>query len=315
MQAQTERLGVAKLDQFFSSHGWLFREQMVHDYGIDAHVEITKENYPSGDLIAIQIKSGKSFFTEQNERAWIFRTEDKHIEYWSNHTLPVILVLYHPEDEILYWQVINEDTVESTGKGWKIEVPKSQTLDSKSLAVLSKLTQPEAYVQKLNKLKLDRYWMEKINDGFDVYVEFDDWVNKSLSRYQINLICEDERQCWPMTYCPGMSVEDALEFFLPWANFEVDLDAHKEGSVGQWDAECYMAYDKESGGTIHCMSFEEWYEEPEGIVPISEDGEVESYRLRLELNEVGEAFIHLDSFLTEKNRFHDRTFTIDDVEW
>lgn len=315
MQAQTERLGVAKLDQFFSFHGWLFREQMVHDYGIDAHVEITKENYPSGSLIAIQIKSGKSFFSEANDRAWIFRTEDKHIEYWSNHSLPVILVLYHPEDEVLYWQIINNDTVESTGKGWKIEVPKSQTLDSKSLAELGRLTQPEPYVQKLNKLKLDRYWMEKINDGFDVYVEFDDWVNKSLSRYQINLICEDEMQCWPMTYCPGMLVEDALEFFLPWADFEVDLDAHRDGCVGQWDAECYMAYDKESGGTIHSMSFEEWYEEPEGIVPIDENGEVESYRLRLELNEIGKSFIELDSFLAEKNIFQDRTFTIEDVEW
>lgn len=62
MKAQTERLGVSKLDHYFSSYGWLFREQMIHDYGIDAHVEITNENYPTGELIAIQIKSGMSFF-------------------------------------------------------------------------------------------------------------------------------------------------------------------------------------------------------------------------------------------------------------
>jgi hypothetical protein len=40
MQPQTVRLGVAALDTYFSGHGWLFREQLTHDYGIDAHVEI-----------------------------------------------------------------------------------------------------------------------------------------------------------------------------------------------------------------------------------------------------------------------------------
>ncbi|ABO23560.1 DUF4365 domain-containing protein [Shewanella loihica] len=315
MQTQTERLGVSKLDHYFSSHGWLFREQMVHDYGIDAHVETTNENYPTGQLIAIQIKSGMSFFSEENENSYIFRTEDKHIEYWSNHTLPVILVLYNTDDDILYWQDVNEDTVISTGKGWKIEVPKTHVLDDRSLIAFSKLTQPEPYIQKLNKLKLDRYWMEKITKGYEVFVEFDDWINKSLSRYQIRLSCEDESQHWPMTYCPGMSIEEALEFFLPWADFRMDIEAHREGSIGQWDAECYMTYDKEEGRAIHGMSFDEWYNEPEGIVPYQEDGEIASYRIQLELNELGRSFMEIDGFLSEKSKFQGKTFTTDDLQW
>ena len=194
MQKTTERLGVSKLDFYFSSHGWLFREQMVHDFGIDAHVEITNTDYPTGQIIAIQIKSGMSFFSEENDNSYIFRTEDKHIKYWSHHTLPVILVLYNTDDEILYWQNVNEDTVKSTGKGWKIDVPKTHNLDERSLIVLSKLTQPEPYIQKLNKLKLDRYWMNKLNKGYEVFIEFDDWINKSLSRYQMSLTCGGESQ-------------------------------------------------------------------------------------------------------------------------
>jgi len=315
MQTQTERLGVSKLDHYFSSHGWLFREQMVHDFGIDAHVETTNENYPTGQLIAIQIKSGMSFFSEKNDDSYIFRTEDKHIKYWSNHTLPVILVLYNTDDEILYWQDVNERTVVSTGKGWKIEVPKKQILDDRSLIMLSRLTQPEPYIQKLNKLKLDRYWMEKINDGDEVFVEFDDWINKSLSRYQISLSCHDDSQHWPVTYCPGMSIEEALDFFLPWADFQMDIEAHREGSIGQWDADCYIAYDKEEGRAIHGMSFEEWYNEPEEIVPYQEDGEVATYRLQLELNDLGRSFMEIDGFLTNKNKFQGRTFTTDDLQW
>lgn len=315
MAASTERLGVSKLEFYFSSHGWLFREQMIHDYGIDAHIEIVNDAYPTGDLIAIQIKSGMSFFSEETEEAYIFRTEDKHISYWSNHSLPVILVLYNPDADVLLWQVINETTVVSTGKGWKIEVPKSNVLNENSLRELSTLTQPEPYIQKLNKMKFDRHWMHKITEGYDVFVEFDDWVNKSLSRYQISLISEDEVQDWPMTFSPGMSIEEALEFFIPWADFEMDIESHREASESQWSAECYMTYDKEDDQTIYSQSFESWYNEPDGIVPFQQDGEIASYRLQLSLNEIGKAFLKIDEFLSEKSEFQGRTFTFNDLEW
>ena len=63
---KTERLGVSKLDHFFSSQGWLFREQPVHDYGIDAQIEIVDGSGATGNLIAIQVKSGSSYFSESN---------------------------------------------------------------------------------------------------------------------------------------------------------------------------------------------------------------------------------------------------------
>ena len=59
---RTDRLGVARLEV---NMGWLFREQLTHDHGIDAQVEIVKDGQPTGDLIAIQIKSGTSFFSER----------------------------------------------------------------------------------------------------------------------------------------------------------------------------------------------------------------------------------------------------------
>ncbi|WP_284893597.1 DUF4365 domain-containing protein [Cobetia sp. D5] len=315
MQPCTDRLGVTALGHYFASHGWLFREQTVHDYGIDAHVEITTEHYPTGQLIAIQIKSGMSFFSEENEASYIYRTEDKHIKYWSNHTLPIILVMYNTDEEKLYWEHINKDTITSTGIGWKVKIPKRNILDDRSLRALSSITQPEPYIQKLNKIKLDRYWIEQLNQGRNVFVEFDDWINKSLNRYQIRLFCDDESQSWPMTYCPGMSPEEALEFFLPWADVKIDIEAHREASIGQWDAECYMTYDEEEGRVIHGMSFDEWYDEPEGIVPFQEDGEVATYRLQLELNDLGKSFLELDDFLLEENKFQSKVFTADDLQW
>src|SRR3972149_1019365 len=93
-----DRQGVSKLEFFFSSVGWLFREQYLHDYGIDAQVEIVKDNKPTGDLIAIQVKSGASYFYERTKTEIIYRADNKHIEYWMRHCLPVIVVLYNPEE-------------------------------------------------------------------------------------------------------------------------------------------------------------------------------------------------------------------------
>lgn len=71
-----DRLCVSELENFFSKHGWLFREQYLHDYGIDAQVEIVINGVPTGKLIAIQIKSGKSYFSENTDTDIIYRTDN-----------------------------------------------------------------------------------------------------------------------------------------------------------------------------------------------------------------------------------------------
>ncbi len=76
-----------------------------------------------------------------------------------------------------------------------------------------------------------------------------------------------------------------------------------------------MSYDKEDDQTIYSQSFESWYNEPDGIVPFQQDGEIASYRLQLSLNEIGKAFLKIYEFLSEKSEFQGRTFTFDDLEW
>lgn len=210
MTEQTERLGISKLDYYFSQEGWLFREQMIHDYGIDAQVEIVRDSYPTGSLIGIQIKTGTSYFADETDESYVFRTDDKHREYWAKHNLPVILVLYHPDLEKLFWQVVNASTLFSTGKHWKMLVPKNNVLDDSSFGELSELTQPEPYQQKLDRLRFDKPWMLKISEGHDVYVQFEDWVNKSLPRYSISIVCDDISHCWPVVYGSSISIEDIL---------------------------------------------------------------------------------------------------------
>jgi hypothetical protein len=296
---KTDRLGVAALDYFFSQQGWLFREQPIHDNGIDAHVEIVENSRPTGKLIALQIKSGKSFFVEESDKFVTFRTDDEHIAYWVGHSMPVVLILYDPRGKRAFWQQVSRKTVIRTGKGWKIKVPKNDLFSNgeTALADLASLAQPEPYIRRLNRLRIDRRWIDLLHDGVEVRVEFDDWVNKSLPRYQITIYTENETEQWPMLYVPGFGVEAMLEHFFPWAEFRVDDLAHEQGAEEEWMGRCYSSTDPETGEIYCSVPFSEWYRRPAGIVPVSENGETESYVLLLSLNDFGRSFLQVDRYL------------------
>ena len=115
MSYQTiDRIGVSKLETLFAQSGWFFREQFVKDYGIDAQVEVVENGKPTGHLIAIQIKSGESYFSESDEDVIIYRPDSKHIEYWLSHDLPVIITLFNPSEDKFYWTPVSKDTIKKT---------------------------------------------------------------------------------------------------------------------------------------------------------------------------------------------------------
>lgn len=144
---KVERMGVSALEHMVSSWGWAYRSQEIEDYGIDGHIEPFDEtDRPSGHLIAVQVKAGSSYF-EKVDGGWCFRAdqvsskkkpkkEDKHLQYWLGHVLPVIVVMYDPATKTLYWQLITEELVEFTDRGWKILIPEDQVLDDIALGRL-----------------------------------------------------------------------------------------------------------------------------------------------------------------------------------
>jgi hypothetical protein len=128
---RTARLGVSAAALVFETWGWLFREQPVEDYGIDAHVEpVDGPDQPARQLLALQVKSGLSFFREETEDGWWFRAGRRHWHYWLGHVLPVIVVLYNPQAGALFWQHVDASVVQLTSEGGRLLVPRSQVLDS-----------------------------------------------------------------------------------------------------------------------------------------------------------------------------------------
>ena len=39
------------------------------------------------------------------------------------------MILYNPETDLAYWEVVNNDKVNKTPKGWKMEIPFTQRID------------------------------------------------------------------------------------------------------------------------------------------------------------------------------------------
>lgn len=133
-----ERRGVAIIDQAVSELGQIFREQDTNDVGIDAHIELVDAtHHATGQLVGLQIKSGRSFLKETDETGFIFRGNDDHLNYWLNHCLPVFLMLVDSENGRVFWQEINPETIESTGKGWKVTVPFEHELNADFLTKVS----------------------------------------------------------------------------------------------------------------------------------------------------------------------------------
>lgn len=136
-QSRISRIGVATVQLSFQKLGFLFREQPIEDYGIDAHIEIVEQENATGKLIALQIKSGESSFRDIRKQHIVYHATQDDVDYWLSIPFPVLLILYHPKEEIIYWQIILDSTVEKAGKNYKILVPLAQKVDQSSVEVIS----------------------------------------------------------------------------------------------------------------------------------------------------------------------------------
>jgi hypothetical protein len=120
------------LAQFAFEHDlkMIFRAQPDRDFGIDAHVELQDNGRATGQLIALQIKTGPSYFDKKTDDAYIFYPEKHHIDYWLGHALPVVVCLCNIDTRDIHWQLVSNETLEPTPTNARLPVPFAQKLTS-----------------------------------------------------------------------------------------------------------------------------------------------------------------------------------------
>lgn len=295
-----ERVGVNAVENIIIDElGWIFREQPIVDVGIDAHVERVDDGVPTGKLIALQIKTGPGHFRE-TEDAYVYYGRLVHLEYWTSHTLPVVLIAHLPKLRKTLWVAINETTVERTKKNWKVSIPKENVLGLETADSLAAFFEGTPAQQKWRKLSIDEPLMRHIKKGGKVSLELEDWINKSLGRTPVRVfICDEDdeetlSQDW-YTYYTGYDIQELAEAIFPWADVKIDSDFYDEHNELETDLADELSRATDLDNDIPTYELDE-----NPIYPYTESaGEVQHYRLMLTLNNLGMAFLTISDHIGE----------------
>ena len=309
LKEDCERIGVLECGVAFQKIGFMFREQPIGDYGIDAIIETRDDKYLSGKLIAVQIKSGDSYFKEQKDNCVIYRGDIKHYYYWLNHSLPVIIVLSSPTTGELIWECVNKQTAKRCQEGWKISIPRKQTIPTSKEMLYDLANKQSEFTSRWTSLVLAKEWMLHINEKGSLILEVEEWINKSSGRGTFRLKSECEKEGEKILFereILGFGVrgyESVIQELFPWANIEIDKDFYE----ANMDEECqrksmiserdYASMSGKKGKELLKYSAE-----LPSIYPYRNGaGEVDFYRLKLTLNRVGKSFIEIEHFLETGN--------------
>lgn len=313
MANNTERIGVYHCAKIAEENNWMFREQPIDDIGIDAHMEFI-ESTGKPHLIAMQIKSGASFFEEIKDGFCVFRgIDERQYNYWSMNSLPCIVVLYNPVDEICIWQKLTGNTIEKTkggkGKGFSVKVPLNQTfLNVSSIKKLLSFTDLPQYITNYNFLLSHKKFMEIIEDGGEIKLHSTEWVNKCSGRGDTELIVNDGKSIQKYVYpywFPYMPYTEVFPRLFPWADFSADEEFYEENDEFLWhENHCY--YDKEDDEWLVVGdTFEEFRGKLDPMRSIDRSGEVAEYMMKLSLNELGKSFLSVDKFASQDQPYVD----------
>lgn len=314
MANHTERIGVAACSLIAEQNEWMFREQPINDIGIDAHIELVESTGKPKQLLALQIKSGRSYFSEVKDDCIVFReVNERQYNYWTNNSLPCILVLYNPDDEQCIWQKLTTETIKKTkdgkGKGFSVKVPlKQEFLNETSKKELLSFTSLPEHVTNYNFLLSQKKFMQIIQDGGEVKLHSTEWINKSSGRGETKLIINDGKNIEEITYpyyFPYTPYTMVFPSLFPWAHFSVDEDFFEEEDKSTWH-EMACHYDHENDEWLAVGdSFEEFRKKLNPMRSIIHSGEVAEYMFNLSLNELGNSFLNIDEFVSQNLPYSD----------
>lgn len=121
----------------FERLGWGGVIDSRHDTGTDLYLRPRDaRRYELGAVMGAQVKTGPSYFTSPQKdtegtiTGWWFAENDReHFDYWLRHALPHVVILRDQEKDLSYWVHVTPERVVPTGKGAKILVPATQTVD------------------------------------------------------------------------------------------------------------------------------------------------------------------------------------------
>lgn len=110
---RSEWTGLDEIGRVVHAMNCIWREQEKDDIGIDGEIELCLPREDGGDgwvgtgkIVKVQSKSGNSYITANKSHSFASPVSEKDVLYWRGLNVPVIYVVYHPRDKLLYWKDI-----------------------------------------------------------------------------------------------------------------------------------------------------------------------------------------------------------------
>ncbi len=154
-----EQRGVLAVATLLNEMGLIWRSTPNADVGIDGQIEfVDDQGECTGYIVAAQVKSGPSFVKVAGDEI-TFCPDAKHVGYWTQFPLPVILLLYEPATAKLYWCDARQWL--RSAKGSPIRIPLKNTLNGSTKRELFQTVGPLG----ATLLPLDRLVLHFANSG------------------------------------------------------------------------------------------------------------------------------------------------------
>lgn len=98
----TAKNGINFVRSAVEGAGSLFHKiEAENDLGIDGLIELVRDERPLNRQVAVQVKSGPSYYNASGEECLI--PIESHRDYWLNHPLPVVGIVFVPALGVAHW--------------------------------------------------------------------------------------------------------------------------------------------------------------------------------------------------------------------
>lgn len=285
--------------------GWIFRDARDKDMGIDGHIETVEDGIPTGRLIACQIKSGESYFRNANKSRIVYRDNNVHLDYWLNHSLPVIVILYSEIEKEVYWAAVTKDSVTKTAKAWKMDIPRARKLDVSAREILIDIANGNSpATARLQKLCADRSLME-ISRNSSLWVEGSIKIGSVVPHGSLHVVSKKNRinkeiASWWIPFWPEPEeVTDFLIKLFPWARILDEEDEYRRDMLIEDllpDSESYRYEElEEKMESLDYLGLQQFDAQRGGT-------KYWSFSIPLILNDLGQAFLIVDDYIKDNGR-------------
>lgn len=270
---ETSRLGIQAVGLIFERLRWAFREQPTSDYGIDAQAEKRGDDGAGlGKLIALQIKSGASWFKPRGDD-YVYYGEDRHKDYWLGHSLPVFIIIHNPDNGLTLWQKVERHLIEEQSEGrWSITIPAKNTLDSTTEGYIAEAVASDPASVRRFQLVLDMPVIQMMADQPEAFLHIQDWVNKGLNFRTASLVLDEDHDAEPVMHFDRWLSAYTLEYYMarafPWMEWEEY--EYLDESHGSYEVATHILRVGISDAARALLTLEEYYSRP--LPPFKPEG-------------------------------------------